>query len=94
MDFDILIGIFPQVLLDGIILGFMYALIALGYTMVYGIVKGHNGEIKVHPGQKVDTTTVLALSGNTGHSTGPHVHYEVWKNGQSVHPKPFIEARN
>jgi branched-chain amino acid transport system permease protein len=39
MDFDLLIGIFPQVLLDGIILGFMYALIALGYTMVYGVLE-------------------------------------------------------
>src|SRR4026209_378276 len=39
MDFDILIGIFPQVLLDGIILGFIYALIALGYTMVYGVLE-------------------------------------------------------
>ena len=39
MDFEILIGIFPQVLLDGIILGFMYALIALGYTMVYGVLE-------------------------------------------------------
>src|SRR5574341_2148750 len=39
MDLDILIGIFPQVLLDGIILGFMYALIALGYTMVYGVLE-------------------------------------------------------
>ncbi|MGH7301342.1 MAG: ABC transporter permease subunit, partial [Candidatus Rokuibacteriota bacterium] len=39
MDYDLLIGIFPQVLLDGIILGFMYALIALGYTMVYGVLQ-------------------------------------------------------
>jgi branched-chain amino acid transport system permease protein len=39
MDFELLIGIFPQVLLDGIILGFMYALIALGYTMVYGVLE-------------------------------------------------------
>jgi branched-chain amino acid transport system permease protein len=39
MDFEILIGIFPQVLLDGITLGFMYALIALGYTMVYGVLE-------------------------------------------------------
>ncbi|HSE02871.1 MAG TPA: branched-chain amino acid ABC transporter permease [Methylomirabilota bacterium] len=39
MDFELLIGIFPQVLLDGIILGFMYALIALGYTMVYGVLQ-------------------------------------------------------
>ena len=39
MDFELLIGIFPQVLLDGILLGFMYALIALGYTMVYGVLE-------------------------------------------------------
>jgi len=39
MDFDLLIGIFPEVLLDGLILGFMYALIALGYTMVYGVLE-------------------------------------------------------
>jgi branched-chain amino acid transport system permease protein len=39
VDFELLVGIFPQVLLDGIILGFMYALIALGYTMVYGVLE-------------------------------------------------------
>src|SRR5437867_1982885 len=39
MDYPLLLGIFPQVLLDGIILGFMYALIALGYTMVYGVLE-------------------------------------------------------
>jgi branched-chain amino acid transport system permease protein len=39
MDFDLLVGIFPQVVIDGLILGFMYALIALGYTMVYGVLE-------------------------------------------------------
>ncbi|MGH7313034.1 MAG: branched-chain amino acid ABC transporter permease [Candidatus Rokuibacteriota bacterium] len=39
MDLELLVGILPQVLLDGIILGFMYALIALGYTMVYGVLE-------------------------------------------------------
>jgi branched-chain amino acid transport system permease protein len=39
MDLELLIGIFPQVLLDGVLLGFMYALIALGYTMVYGVLE-------------------------------------------------------
>src|SRR5436305_617277 len=39
MDFQLLVDIFPQVFLDGIILGFMYALIALGYTMVYGVLE-------------------------------------------------------
>src|SRR5919206_1204827 len=39
MDLQLLLGIFPQVLLDGVSLGFMYALIALGYTMVYGVLE-------------------------------------------------------
>jgi branched-chain amino acid transport system permease protein len=39
MDPELLIGMLPQVLLDGLILGFMYALIALGYTMVYGVLE-------------------------------------------------------
>jgi branched-chain amino acid transport system permease protein len=39
MDFELLLGIFPQVVIDGLILGFMYALIALGYTMVYGVLQ-------------------------------------------------------
>jgi branched-chain amino acid transport system permease protein len=39
MDLELLVRIFPQVLLDGLILGFMYALIALGYTMVYGVLE-------------------------------------------------------
>src|SRR5262244_4339789 len=37
MDVELLLGILPQVILDGLTLGFMYALIALGYTMVYGV---------------------------------------------------------
>ncbi|MCL6646029.1 MAG: branched-chain amino acid ABC transporter permease, partial [Dehalococcoidia bacterium] len=39
MDVDLLLAIFPIVVLDGLILGFMYALIALGYTMVYGVLE-------------------------------------------------------
>ncbi|MCX5735471.1 MAG: branched-chain amino acid ABC transporter permease [candidate division NC10 bacterium] len=39
MDIPLMIGIFPQVVLDGLVLGFMYALIALGYTMVYGVLE-------------------------------------------------------
>jgi branched-chain amino acid transport system permease protein len=39
MDAELLLGILPEVLIDGLILGFMYALIALGYTMVYGVLE-------------------------------------------------------
>jgi len=39
VEWDILIGIFPTVIVDGVVLGFVYALIALGYTMVYGVLQ-------------------------------------------------------
>ena len=39
MDWQLLLGILPQVLIDGLVLGFMYALIALGYTLVYGVLE-------------------------------------------------------
>ena len=44
-----------------------------GYVSLYG----HNQEVLVKVGQEVDTNTIIAHSGNTGRSTGPHVHYEV-----------------
>lgn len=44
-----------------------------GYISLYG----HNSEILVKPGTYVTSKTVIALSGNTGRSTGPHIHYEV-----------------
>jgi branched-chain amino acid transport system permease protein len=39
VDWQLLLGILPQVFIDGLVLGFMYALIALGYTLVYGVLE-------------------------------------------------------
>lgn len=44
-----------------------------GYLTFYG----HNSVLLAKPGDKVNTDSVIALSGNTGRSTGPHVHYEM-----------------
>jgi murein DD-endopeptidase MepM/ murein hydrolase activator NlpD len=44
-----------------------------GYLTIYG----HNSKLLVKPGDLVQTTTVLALSGSSGRSTGPHLHYEL-----------------
>ncbi len=43
---------------------------------------GHNSSIEVRVGDKVEAGTVVALSGNSGRSTGPHVHYEVMPGGR------------
>lgn len=47
---------------------------------------GHNSRLEASQGQSVDRDTVIALSGNTGRSTGPHLHFEAWQSGTNVTP--------
>ena len=56
-----------------------------GVVTVYG----HNSALTVSPGQYVQQGDVIALSGQTGWATGPHVHYEVRINGQYVDPEAY-----
>ena len=51
---------------------------------------GHLKKIMVKPGQKVKRGDVIGLLGNTGKSTGPHVHYEVQLNGTPVNPLNYF----
>ena len=51
---------------------------------------GHTDKILVKRGDKVKRGDTIALVGNTGRSTGPHVHYEVNLNGIPVNPEKYI----
>lgn len=51
---------------------------------------GHAKELLVKTGDIVKPGEAIALMGSSGRSTGPHVHYEVLKNGQQVNPHPYI----
>ena len=51
---------------------------------------GHLSKMAVTPGQTVERGTVLAYSGNTGRSSGPHLHYEILVKGKPVNPRAYL----
>lgn len=52
----------------------------------------HLSKIRVKQGQRVSRNTLIGDIGNTGRSTGPHLHYEVRVDGKAVNPMSFIKA--
>lgn len=58
-----------------------------GYVTFYC----HCSEILADEGAVIRQGETIALVGSTGYSTGPHLHFEIRKNGESIDPLPFIE---
>ncbi|HEX7238824.1 MAG TPA: M23 family metallopeptidase [Longimicrobiaceae bacterium] len=59
-----------------------------GYETMYG----HASEVLVERGARVAQDQVIAMSGNTGLSTAPHLHFEVRKDGEPVDPRTLVKA--
>jgi len=57
-----------------------------GFTTVYG----HMSNFAVRAGQKVKRRDVIGYIGMTGKAAGPHVHYEVWRDGKRVDPRTYL----
>jgi murein DD-endopeptidase MepM/ murein hydrolase activator NlpD len=60
----------------------------------YSSLYAHNSELKVKQGDHVEQGTLIALLGNTGHSTGPHVHFEIRDGDAAINPHTLLPKGN
>jgi murein DD-endopeptidase MepM/ murein hydrolase activator NlpD len=95
LDISNRIGTPVVVTADGVVASTRYQS-GLGNTVVvdhgngFQTVYGHLSQFKTREGQKVRRGELIGLIGNTGYSTGPHLHYEVVKLGGTVNPVQYI----
>lgn len=50
----------------------------------------HLKEVTAKKGENIKKGEVIAKSGNTGLSTGPHLHYTIWYNDKIINPREFV----
>jgi murein DD-endopeptidase MepM/ murein hydrolase activator NlpD len=58
-----------------------------GYTTLYG----HLSRVNVSDGERINAGDLIGFIGSTGRSTGPHLHYEIRRNGEDIDPIPFLK---
>jgi murein DD-endopeptidase MepM/ murein hydrolase activator NlpD len=63
---------------------------ASGYETMYG----HASRILVRDGDSVQAGQVIALSGSSGRSTAPHLHFEIRREGKSLDPLTVVKQEN
>jgi murein DD-endopeptidase MepM/ murein hydrolase activator NlpD len=66
-------------------------MIRLSHPQGYETLYGHLSETRVRQGDRVPLGAVIGLSGNTGHSTAPHLHFEVRRGGEAIDPMTLIQ---
>jgi len=95
LDISTPIGTKVQAPADGVVI-FCGTKGAYGNAIIvdhgYGIMTqyGHLESFNVRPGQRISRGDVIGFVGNTGRSTGPHLHYEVWVHDQAQNPIQYI----
>ena len=97
VDFDVPLGADILSVAEGVV---TYSGIRSGYGNVVEIDHGngymtryaHNSKNVVDVGARVHIGDVVAKVGSTGRSTGPHCHFEVWRNGHPVNPMSYVRS--
>ncbi|MFN8483508.1 MAG: peptidoglycan DD-metalloendopeptidase family protein [Anaerolineae bacterium] len=64
--------------------------VEVGHGQGYSTLYGHLSRISVDVGDKVAADSIIGLSGSSGNSTGPHLHYEIRLNGKAVDPSAYL----
>ena len=87
---------------DGVVVGSGYLSGESGYGMItiirhsngYYTAYAHQSRTFVHSGEHVTAGETIGLVGSTGHSTGPHLHFEVrtYEGGGQINPRPWLRA--
>jgi murein DD-endopeptidase MepM/ murein hydrolase activator NlpD len=65
-------------------------MVTIDHGYGYRTIFGHNSKVLVKSGQRIKRGDRIALVGNTGQSTGPHVHYELRMNGVPIDPRKTL----
>ena len=68
--------------------------VLIGHPEDYQSMYGHASRLLVQTGDSVRAGQVIAMSGSTGRSTAPHLHFEVLHEGQSVDPRPLVREES
>lgn len=96
IDFHVPVGSNVYAAADGTVILVKYLNYSYGYHVMIDHGDGlstlyaHNSQINVSVGEHVSRGQVIAQSGSTGNSTGPHCHFEVRVNGSQVNPFNYL----
>jgi murein DD-endopeptidase MepM/ murein hydrolase activator NlpD len=99
IDFEADVGDPVLAVADGVV---SYSGVRSGYGNVIEIDHGngyvtryaHNSRLERRVGELIRAGQEIAKAGSTGRSTGAHVHFEVWENGQYVNPRKFLSQQS
>ena len=64
--------------------------VVIGHEGGFQSLYGHASRLLVHPRERVRAEQVIALSGSTGVSSAPHLHFEIRRNGRAVDPRRYV----